>query len=199
MLPGRLPTNNHEHVDGGGARYDWAAAGIPLGATAGRNPGRAPGTAVVGRGYSRRPACPWRCLRTVVPQWTPPDYADGADGLGRAPASSALELRVRIEAAAHRGKPVFLCGRRTVDAAAARGSRPKCPRATASTMRSRSPILVALLVSAMLIARRNFRTGRADRARRSRGALHDRRGPRPLARGKPPRRRQPPGSSTASS
>jgi hypothetical protein len=97
----------------------------------------------------------------VTPQWSPRDYAD-TRAAWEGPLTDRPEYRVRVEAAAYRGKPtaMFLLGP---------WSRPTRmapePRTLLATMLSAllGTVIVALIIAALLLARHNLRAQRADR------------------------------------
>jgi hypothetical protein len=97
----------------------------------------------------------------VAPQWTPRDYAD-VRAAWEGPLTDRPDIRVRVEAAAYRGRPtsMFVLGP---------WSRPTrmapIERTTSQTLFSAfaSIVLVVLMIAALLIARRNLRAQRADR------------------------------------
>ena len=107
----------------------------------------------------------------VPSQWTPSDYADTRMAW-EGPLPDRPELRVRVEAAAYRGKPVFfsIVGPWTRETRADPEPMSDTDRVVKASPGGR--LLLLLLVAAMLLARRNFRTGRADRRGASRVALY---------------------------
>ena len=109
-------------------------------------------------------------FRPVPSRWTPPFFADHRAAFEGSLAERP-DLKVRIEAASWRGRPVAFYPVADVDAAgtgrAVPGSRPRSRRA-ASCSRSSSS---SLFVTALLLARHHLRTGRADRAGSMRLAL----------------------------
>jgi serine/threonine-protein kinase len=123
-----------------------------------------------------RPGVDWGALFTaaalnqadfapVAPNWTPPDYADER-AAWEGPMPGWPEQRLRIEAAAHLGRPVYF---QLVN-----------PWTQPSRMTESSPsrarrweqtivvvVMIVVLVVAVFVARHNLRKGRGDR----RGAL----------------------------
>ena len=116
-------------------------------------------------------------LRTVEPEWRPPDFADRrAAWEGHYPPATSTDATsteaasadtgFRIEAASYRGRPVAF---RFID------SWTRAPRSETADGRSSAAVLqgaaflvgVTLIAGGALIARRNIRLGRGDR----RGAL----------------------------
>jgi predicted Ser/Thr protein kinase len=97
----------------------------------------------------------------VTPQWSPRDFAD-TRAAWEGPLTDHPEYRMRVEAAAYRGRPVsmFVLGP---------WSRPTrmapLTRSTSQVVLSAfvSLVIVALVVAALLIARANLRAHRADR------------------------------------
>jgi len=108
---------------------------------------------------------PMRDFTAVETQWTPRDYAD-ARGAWEGALPGRADLRVRVEAAAYRGRAVsfLLIGPWTVPTrmqAVQRALEDRIGYAVFLT------VLVALLGGAVVLARYNVRHGRADR----RGAM----------------------------
>jgi len=107
---------------------------------------------------------------SVAPRWTPPDYADVRMAWA-GPLPDRPDLGVRVEAAAYRGKPVFftIVGPWTRDTRADPEQMSDIDRfATGVALM----VLLVLTVAAIVLARRNFRSGRADRRGASRVALY---------------------------
>jgi serine/threonine-protein kinase len=97
----------------------------------------------------------------VAPQWSPRDFAD-TRAAWEGPLHDHPEYRVRVEAAAFRGRPVsmFVLG------PWARPTRmAPVPRSTAQIVLAAfvAIVVVALVLAALLIARYNLRAQRADR------------------------------------
>jgi hypothetical protein len=99
-------------------------------------------------------------LSPTEPRWTPPVYADQrAAWQGRYP--DLPDIEVRIEAAAHRGKPVYL--RVVMPWTRPPGAAtPRSPAETATQVLGLT-VLVSVLIGAVVFARRNVRLGRGDR------------------------------------
>ncbi len=103
---------------------------------------------------------PLSTFTAVTPQWTPRDFAD-VRAAWEGPLPDRPEYRVRIEAAAYRGRPVSLLivgpwSRPTRMQALARSSAQTVLIGVATL------VIVALVVAAMLLARYNVRARRAD-------------------------------------
>jgi len=126
------------------------------------------------------PTPPWRALfdaagldmstfAPVTPQWSPRDFAD-TRAAWEGPMTGRPDYRVRVEAAAYRGRPtsMFLLGP---------WSRPSrmapIARSTSQVVLSGivSLLLIALTVAALMLARYNLKAGRADRRGATRLAL----------------------------
>jgi hypothetical protein len=106
----------------------------------------------------------------VPPQWTPADYADTRMAWeGSLPDAAAS--RVRVEAATYRGKPVAfsIVGPWTRET---RADPDQTSDVDGVANAVGITIVLVLLVTAMLLARRNFRNGRADRRGASRLVLY---------------------------
>ena len=101
----------------------------------------------------------------VTPQWTPRDFAD-ARAAWEGPLPDRSEIRVRVEAAAYRGRPVSFL---TIGPWSRPGRMLPLTRSATQTALNAIVIFVtgALVVAAMLLARHNLRTNRADK----RGAI----------------------------
>jgi len=105
----------------------------------------------------------------VAPQWAPRDFADS-----RAAWEGALpgrpDIRVRIEAAAYRGRPVsfLLIGPWTVPTRMQAVERSTGDRIAFAILLA---LTIAMLVGALLLARYNVRLGRADRRGAARVAV----------------------------
>ena len=103
---------------------------------------------------------PLSTFTAVAPQWTPRDFAD-VRAAWEGPLPDRPEYRVRIEAAAYRGRPVSLL-------MVGPWSRPSgmqaLTRSSAQTVLigAATLVLVALVIAAMLFARHNVRARRAD-------------------------------------
>jgi serine/threonine-protein kinase len=106
----------------------------------------------------------------VPPQWTPSDYAD-ARMAWEGPLPDRPELRVRVEAAAHRGKTVFfsIVGPWTRETRADPEQASDIDRLADAIFLT---VILVLSVAAILLARHHFRTGRADRRGASRVVLY---------------------------
>jgi hypothetical protein len=108
---------------------------------------------------------PMAAFSPVTPQWAPRDFADTrAAWEGQLP--ERPDIRVRIEAAAYRGRAVsfILIGPWTVATRMQAQQRPLSDRSAYAVLLT---LLFAMLIGALLLARHNVRTGRADR----RGAM----------------------------
>jgi serine/threonine-protein kinase len=97
----------------------------------------------------------------VPPEWTPKDFADVRTAW-EGPLGDAPEIRIRIEAAAYRGRIVSFY---TIGPwARPRAMQPLTQSATSNAFRVFAGLLwVAVLVGALLLARHNVRANRADR------------------------------------
>jgi serine/threonine-protein kinase len=106
----------------------------------------------------------------VASQRTPPDYADARQAWA-GPLTDRPDLRVRVEAAAYRGKAVFfsIVGPWTRDTRADPEQESDVDRLADAVFIA---VILALSVAAILLARHNFRIGRADRRGASRLALY---------------------------
>jgi hypothetical protein len=112
---------------------------------------------------------PMANFSAVAPQWAPRDYADArAAWEGTLP--ERPDLRVRVEAAAYRGRPVsfILIGPWTVPTRMQVAQRPVSERIAYATLLT---LVIAGLVGALLLARHNVRAGRADRQGATRVAV----------------------------
>jgi hypothetical protein len=126
------------------------------------------------------PAPPWRALFEAAgldmstftptpPQWSPRDFAD-TRAAWEGPLTGHPDYRVRVEAAAYRGRPtsMFLLGpwsRPTRMAPLARSTSQAVLSAVVSLL------IIALTIAALMLARHNLRAGRADRRGAARLAL----------------------------
>jgi serine/threonine-protein kinase len=104
---------------------------------------------------------PMSAFSEVSPAWTPPDFADVRKAWeGRLP--DRADLTVRVEAAAYGGRPIWF----SVVGPWTQTSR-MGPEHISDIDRVANAVLIilllALLVAAILLARHNVRTGRADR------------------------------------
>src|SRR5262249_43236655 len=108
---------------------------------------------------------PMRDFTPVETQWSPRDYAD-ARGAWEGPLPGRADLRVRVEAAAYRGRAVsfLLIGPWTVPTRMQAVQRALADRIAYAVLLT---LLVALLGGAVALARYNVRLGGADR----RGAM----------------------------
>src|SRR4051812_38341700 len=123
---------------------------------------------------------PWRALfeaarldmstfAAATPQWSPRDFAD-TRAAWEGPLTGHPEYRVRVEAAAFRGRPtsMLLLGPWSIPTRMV-----PLPRSTARTVLSAvvSLLIIALTIAALMLARNNLRAGRADRRAAARLAL----------------------------
>jgi serine/threonine-protein kinase len=108
---------------------------------------------------------PLQDFRTVAPQWIPDQYADERMAW-EGPLPGMSDQRLRIEAAAHRGKVVFF---RTINPWSQPPQSSDARRSTGQKIAQSvvGTVLVLVLGAAGLVARHNLRKGRGDR----RGAL----------------------------
>jgi serine/threonine-protein kinase len=108
---------------------------------------------------------PMAAFSPVAPQWTPRDFAD-TRAAWEGPLPERPDIRVRIEAAAYRGRAVsfVLVGPWTVATRMQVLQRPLSDRIAYAVLLTLS---IVILIGAVLLARHNVRTGRADR----RGAM----------------------------
>jgi hypothetical protein len=106
----------------------------------------------------------------VPSRWTPSDYAD-ARMAWEGPLPGRSPLRVRVEAAAYRGKPVAFAvvGPWTRETRTDPAQISDIDRVFLNGI---IVVLLVLVVAAMLLARHNFRSGRADRRGASRLTLY---------------------------
>jgi len=96
----------------------------------------------------------------VSPQWTPRDFAD-TRAAWEGPIPDQPQLRVRVEAAAYRNQPVSF----NIIGPWSRPTRMQPPTRTTFDRLANAALTVAgiaLLAGAILLARHNFRVGRAD-------------------------------------
>src|SRR4051794_31658619 len=103
---------------------------------------------------------PMASFSPVQPEWTPRDFAD-ARAAWEGPLPDGNATRVRVEAASYRGKPVAF----TIVAPWSRPTRMQpLVRSTFDRIATVALTLasIALLLGAALLARHNFRVGRAD-------------------------------------
>jgi hypothetical protein len=105
----------------------------------------------------------------VATQWAPRDFAD-ARAAWEGPLPGRADIRVRVEAASYRGRPVsfLLIGPWTVATRMQTGERSLGDRMGFAILLALS---TALLVGALLLARHNVRLGRADRRGATRVAV----------------------------
>jgi serine/threonine-protein kinase len=108
---------------------------------------------------------PMAAFSPVPPQWAPRDFAD-VRAAWEGPLPERPDVRVRVEAAAYRGRLVsfLLIGPWTVPTRMQVSQRPLGDRIAFAILLT---LAIALLIGAILLARHNVRIGRADR----RGAM----------------------------
>lgn len=129
---------------------------------------------------SDKPAPPWPALFAAAglnlssfqpkePEWLPRVFAD-ARAAWEGPVRDGSDLRVRVEAASYRGRPVFF---RFVVPGTAKDSGPQSPATNSSTFWkiAASVLSVTLLLGALALARHNLREGRGDRRGAARTSL----------------------------
>ena len=110
---------------------------------------------------SRRPGCELSAFSPVAPTWLPRDYAD-VRAAWEGPLPEQPDLRVRVEAAGYRGKPVWF-------SIVGPWTQPTLMSPRQSSVVDRvingavAALSILLVVTAMLLARRHLRANRADR------------------------------------
>jgi eukaryotic-like serine/threonine-protein kinase len=98
----------------------------------------------------------------AAPQWTPPDFADTRMAWDSVADDTSSSVRVRVEAAAYRGRPVSFAVVRPWT----RPTRMQPPQDSAADRVFAAVVLgllLAIMAAAALLARHNLRGGRADR------------------------------------
>jgi serine/threonine-protein kinase len=112
---------------------------------------------------------PMAAFSPVPPQWAPRDFAD-VRAAWEGPLPERPDVRVRVEAAAYRGRLVsfLLIGPWTVPTRMQVSQRPLRDRIGYALMLT---LAIVMLIGAILLARHNVRIGRADRRGAMRVAL----------------------------
>ena len=128
--------------------------------------GRAPGEPPHWERLFDAAALDFTSFTPATPQWTPREYAD-TRAAWEGPLTGRPEYRVRVEAAAYRGRPVSML----IVGPWLRPLRMEAEARTTSQIvlsASVALLVVTLVIAALLIARHNLRAQRADRRGASR-------------------------------
>jgi hypothetical protein len=99
-------------------------------------------------------------FKPVTPQWTPPDYAD-ARAAWEGPHDARPEITIRVEAAAYRNRPVYFVTLGPWNVPTRMSSLPVPLVQQVMSIIFRAGI-IALMISAVMLARRNTKSGRSD-------------------------------------